>query len=86
MKQYCFPPILYSIQLNICAGTSSIFTFPSAIVFPLPMYNDAHAEGFLIFYKARDSKCAQALKMARKVNKACDAMHDSLPKASDKSL
>lgn len=39
-----------------------------------------HAEGVLIFYKARDSKCTQALKMARKVNKACDAMHDSLPK------
>lgn len=39
-----------------------------------------HPEGFLIFYKARDSKCTQALKMARKVNKAWDATHDSLPK------
>lgn len=30
-----------------------------------------------MFYKASASKCMQALKAARKLNKACDAMQDS---------
>lgn len=36
-------------------------------------------QGFLMFYKAGASKCMQALKAVRKLNKACDAMQGGLP-------
>lgn len=42
--------------------------------------NDAQASmGLFMFYKASVSKCMWALKAARKLNKACEAMQDSLP-------